>query len=103
MLREQGKHQILIGGLHALNVCRRRLEGDLKPCASCVCDALQRLGGRPGAATLEPGNNGLGCLHALGELILCKAGFGARLDERTGETELGLKSFVSFAVGRPGL
>ena len=44
---------------------------------------------RSGTATLEPG-----------ELLLCKASFGASLNERPGELELVLKSFVSFTVVR---
>jgi len=59
---------------------------------------LKRLRGRPGPPALQPGYDGLGCIHALRELLLSKTRGDARMDDRPGKRKLWCEIFVSLAV-----
>src|ERR1035438_1272416 len=81
-----------------LGPCAFRLERDLQARARRLGVTLQRAGGGLRSPTFQPGNHGLGRLHALRHLLLCQTGARARLDACGDQGELLFQRFVFVPV-----
>ena len=76
------------------------LKADSQTHARRFSDPAQGLSRRLSAAAFEPGDDGLGGLHAGGELLLRQGRPGAGLDQCGGDLELRLQFGVRFTVVR---
>ncbi len=74
----------------------RRLRSNSQPCASRGSQAVKGLREGPRAPTLQPGNNGLGCLHARRELFLRQTRSDARRNHAVRSANSGASSSRTF-------